>query len=64
MPKTRTEFWKAKFSDTVERDKRKAHELKRLGWVVITVWECELENNPEGVLHYVKRQLEGALCGK
>ena len=64
MPKTRTEFWKAKFNDTIERDKRKADELKRLGWVVITVWECELDKRPEGVLRYVKGRLEEALCGK
>jgi G:T-mismatch repair DNA endonuclease (very short patch repair protein) len=26
----------------VERDQRKARELGRLGWRVLTIWECEL----------------------
>lgn len=41
-PKTNPEFWDAKFAGTVERDKRKAAELQRLGWTVITLWECEV----------------------
>ena len=31
-----------KFSDNVARDRRTTAALKRLGWRVITVWECEL----------------------
>ncbi|MEE9453510.1 MAG: very short patch repair endonuclease [Paracoccaceae bacterium] len=49
-PKTRTEFWKAKFKDTVERDKRNVTELEALGWRVITIWECALKNDPDRVL--------------
>lgn len=40
-PKTRQEFWQQKFVGTVERDKKKAKQLRRLGWRVLTVWECE-----------------------
>lgn len=40
-PKTRQEFWQQKFVGTVERDKKKAKQLRRLGWRVMTVWECE-----------------------
>lgn len=42
IPKTNSEFWDTKFAGTVERDKRKAAELQRLGWTVITLWECEI----------------------
>lgn len=59
MPSTRPEFWKAKFEATVERDRRKAEELESMGWRVITVWECELEKEPEAVIDRVHRQLEG-----
>jgi len=31
----------AKFQANVSRDKRKAAELRRMGWRVVTVWECE-----------------------
>lgn len=40
-PKSRVEFWKAKFDSNVERDRRNARELRALGWRVMTVWECQ-----------------------
>lgn len=42
-PKTRTEWWQAKFNGNVERDRRNQWSLKRDGWRVIVIWECELE---------------------
>lgn len=62
-PKTRTGFWQAKFDDTVQRDQRKAAELTQLGWRVITVWECELDKNPEKVLRVIRKQLTGGSNG-
>lgn len=44
IPKTRTDFWSAKFSGNISRDKVKQRELRRLGWRVLTIWECELRN--------------------
>lgn len=41
-PKTRQEFWLAKFDTNVARDKRNQAELERMGWRVQVVWECEL----------------------
>lgn len=43
-PKTHVAFWKAKFSYNVARDRRNRRELKKMGWVVLTVWQCELKN--------------------
>lgn len=40
-PKTNAEFWQTKRKGNVERDKRNLRELARLGWKVLTVWECE-----------------------
>lgn len=44
QPKSRTAFWKKKFKENVERDKKTHVALKRLGWNVIVVWECELRD--------------------
>ena len=44
VPKTRTEFWQAKFAKNVERDARNRRDLKRLGWRALVVWECELKD--------------------
>lgn len=63
MPSTRTEFWSEKFAGTVERDKRVIKELNALGWLVITVWECALERDPERVLLDICGQLRGELHG-
>jgi DNA mismatch endonuclease (patch repair protein) len=59
-PSSRPEFWEEKFSKTVERDRRKAAELANAGWNVITVWECDLEKDPQTVLAVVIRQVTGA----
>ena len=46
-PKSRTEFWEAKFQRTMERDRETVDALEELGWKVVIVWECETahENN-------------------
>jgi DNA mismatch endonuclease (patch repair protein) len=49
MPKTREEYWIPKIMRTVERDKKNKIELERLGWEIITVWECDLENAKQNV---------------
>lgn len=59
-PSTRTEFWEAKFKATVERDKKNAGLLKDAGWQAITVWECQLELDPRGVLSSIECLLSEA----
>ena len=44
VPKTRKVFWKKKLEGNVQRDRRNARNLKKEGWKVITVWECELKD--------------------
>lgn len=43
-PKSRTEFWTAKFLGNIQRDRKVRRELRAMGWHVIIVWECELRN--------------------
>lgn len=62
-PKTNTAFWTKKFEETVERDARKKSELIESGWRVITVWECELETNPVGLVEALRNQLKGGRDG-
>ena len=35
------DYWAAKRRGNVERDRRVAGRLRRLGWGVLVVWECE-----------------------
>jgi len=49
VPKSRNEFWERKFEENVERDKRNRESLKRMGWSVEIIWECETRN-PDSLL--------------
>ncbi|MCL4199295.1 MAG: hypothetical protein KJZ69_17530 [Phycisphaerales bacterium] len=40
-PSTRRVFWRAKFAGNVQRDKRALRALRRAGWRVLVVWECQ-----------------------
>jgi DNA mismatch endonuclease (patch repair protein) len=46
MPKSRTEFWEAKLAHNKERDARLEQAERAAGWDVVTLWECELEDEP------------------
>jgi DNA mismatch endonuclease (patch repair protein) len=44
-PKTRVEFWQKKFSANQRRDRHVESALEKLGWSVITVWECQIRDS-------------------
>jgi len=41
-PQSNVAYWIRKFRNNVERDQWHRHELRKLGWRVVVVWECEL----------------------
>ena len=43
LPKSRLDFWQPKLEQNRVRDKQKQAMLRRLGWRVFVVWECELK---------------------
>lgn len=56
LPKTRQDFWAAKFEANVERDRWNTEALQKEGWRVIVVWECALKGKksaPDGVAREV-----------
>lgn len=59
-PSTRAEFWQEKFDTNVRRDARNRADLEAASWIVMTVWECELKADAEGVV----RRLAGELRRK
>lgn len=44
-PVTNTDFWKNKRESNRQRDANVRHALRRTGWNLLTVWECELRDN-------------------
>lgn len=42
LPKTNADYWVKKIAGNRARDARAVHELDRLGWEALTLWECML----------------------
>lgn len=60
LPKTNTEFWKAKIERNRERDLDRRIKLRDMGWHVIQFWECQLkprvrEENLQGLLYTLNK---------
>jgi DNA mismatch endonuclease (patch repair protein) len=43
IPKSRIEYWKPKLTGNMARDRRNLTLLRRMGWRVLTLWECEVD---------------------
>lgn len=44
FPKTRIDFWQEKFSSNTRRDRRTVRALKKLGWSILIIWQCQLKD--------------------
>lgn len=42
QPQSNVEYWLPKIEANEERDERKITELKKCGWHVIVIWQCEI----------------------
>ncbi|WP_416224149.1 very short patch repair endonuclease [Thiohalophilus sp.] len=56
-PKSKLDYWLPKLEATKKRDKKNVDALKKLGWEVLTVWQCELRN-PSFLQQRLKRFLK------
>ena len=43
VPKTRTDWWLNKINTNKANDAKAVKALKKVGWKIITVWECKLK---------------------
>lgn len=41
-PRTNSRFWSDKIESNIARDQRVSRKLRRNGWHVVTIWECEM----------------------
>jgi DNA mismatch endonuclease, patch repair protein len=49
MPASNRPFWRKKLAANMARDRRVNRALRRAGWEVVRVWECELPRQNSGV---------------
>lgn len=61
VPKSKPEYWPAKLERNKARDQRHADELRKLGWSVQVIWECETAN-PEQLQARVTQLLAAIRC--
>lgn len=47
LPASNAAFWKKKLTANAERDRKNAEELRTLGWRVLTIWQCETNDDGE-----------------
>lgn len=57
LPKTRARFWREKLTGNKRRDARNVRALRRAGWSVLVVWECQTRQ-PERLARRVTRFLK------
>ena len=60
-PKSRVDFWQAKFLRNMTRDADALMALEILGWDVLVVWECETEGVAGKALEERVRRFLGAV---
>ena len=60
LPKSNIDFWIQKIDSNKKRDKRNKYHLKKLGWHIIIIWECNLKqkNNMEKSLLKLSEKLQ------
>ena len=46
IPKTRTDWWKSKIGKNQDRDKIVRKTLIEMDWNILTIWECEIKEDP------------------
>lgn len=57
-PQSNVAYWEKKFRRNVERDRQRRHDLRKLGWRVVVVWECELRD-PDKLAVRLLREIPG-----
>ena len=56
-PATNTKFWQTKREGNVIRDKRNLGKLRKDGWKVLVIWECQTRNS-EKLISKLKKFLD------
>jgi DNA mismatch endonuclease (patch repair protein) len=57
-PKNNAEHWRRKFEATRRRDASTRRELRRRGWTVVSIWECQLKRFPDVCVRRVRTVLQ------
>jgi DNA mismatch endonuclease (patch repair protein) len=56
LPKSRRDYWEPKITTNKTRDRRQTKDLRKAGWSVMIVWQCQLKKKDA-----LQRRIEGFL---
>ncbi len=57
-PANNKEFWQKKLAGNKQRDQLVNRTLRRAGWRVVRIWECDLARNGERILKRIEKHLK------
>ena len=57
-PKSRQGYWQKKLERNIARDLETQERLKKEGWRVIVIWECELQKDIDAMVERVEEVLK------
>ena len=63
MPSSRETYWREKLLRNYERDKKTARALRKAGWGLLVVWECQIMRNradwlKRRLLHFLSQRCD------
>jgi DNA mismatch endonuclease, patch repair protein len=64
IPKRNAEFWISKIADNRRRDAHKVRALRKLGFDVVTIWQCEIELRRTGAAHCAPGSSSSSVVGR
>ena len=57
-PRTNVEFWEKKIAGNRRRDRSVRRALRKSGWIVLSVWECQLARSPSVCMNRIRAAIE------
>lgn len=60
IPKSNQEYWLPKLQRNTSRDKENKTKLRKMGWRVFVIWECEISNR-EYLIKMIKTSLDSSI---
>lgn len=57
LPKTNFEYWDKKIKNNIIRDKNNINNLKKNGWHVFVLWECDLNANLDFIIENLYKEI-------
>ncbi|MCD6295617.1 MAG: very short patch repair endonuclease [Deltaproteobacteria bacterium] len=56
-PKSNCEYWKNKIESNKERDKKNNRNLRKMGWLVIRIWESNIRSDVNKCVKRIEKRI-------